>query len=58
MGFRIAAVPDGGTTGLFHMVGAALKCFQVAPAGLDRGYLKIGSTMFYSELNLNQYSVG
>ena len=41
MGFRIAAVPDGGTKGLFYMFGAALKCFQVAFAGGDKGYLKI-----------------
>ena len=41
MWFRLAAVPDGDAKGLFHMFGAALKCFQVAFAGGDKGYLKI-----------------
>ena len=54
MGFRLEAVPDGDAKGLFHMFGAALKCFQVAFAGEGKGYLKIS---IYSELNLNQYSV-
>ena len=45
---------DDDAKGLFHMFGAALKCFQVAFAGEGTGYLKIS---IYSELNLNQYSV-